>query len=438
MTKLEATKGTELLASIVYGRDNVGQVKAETQKGLPGEEKPTIKYDEANRITKAGTTEYKYDAANNPTWIAGAAATYDAADEINGLELTSFTYDENGERTKRNPAFSTSTTYEYNQAGELTGASKAGSFEDTYQSNGDGLRTSEAGGGASSYLAWDVAGSLPLLLNDGTNSYIYGPAGRPIEQVNNSTGAITYLHHDQQGSTRLLTGATGTVGGTCSYSPYGTPTCEGATRTPLGYDAEYTSPDTGLVYMRNRVYDPATAQFVSGDPLTAITWEPYSYAWDNPVNNTDPSGLGAVPIPIDAPEASVCLTPETIVPCAVVGAGGYVATKVVKSIVNEWAGEEPGNDEGEALVRQQAEETEQASQEPCGQESPRSLPYEGEPNSTAVQDRGNGTGKIRDYGPDGLPLRDFDFGHDHGFGDPHAHDWPEGVRGPGRPIGPNE
>ncbi len=36
---------------------------------------------------------------------------------------------------------------------------------------------------------------------------------------------------------------------------------------------------------------------------------------------------------------------------------------------------------------------------------PRSLPYRGEPNSTAVLDRGNGSGQIRDYGPDGIPTK---------------------------------
>jgi hypothetical protein len=39
---------------------------------------------------------------------------------------------------------------------------------------------------------------------DGTNSYIYGPEGHPVEQVNSEEHA-TYLHHDQAGSTRLLT-----------------------------------------------------------------------------------------------------------------------------------------------------------------------------------------------------------------------------------------
>jgi len=120
---------------------------------------------------------------------------------------------------------------------------------------------------------------------------MYGPTGVAVEQINNTTSAVTYLHHDQQGSTRLLTGSTGTVTGKCTYAAYGTPTCEGSTTTPLGYDGQYTNSDTGLIYLRSRVYDPATAQFLTRDPLAAITGEPYSYAGDNPLNYGDPTGL---------------------------------------------------------------------------------------------------------------------------------------------------
>ena len=120
---------------------------------------------------------------------------------------------------------------------------------------------------------------------------MYGPPATSIEQINNTTGATEYLHHDQAGSTRLLTGSTGTVTGRCSYAAYGTPTCEGTATTPLGYDGQYTSSDTGLVYMRNRVYDPATAQFLSVDPLVKTTRAPYSYAGDNPLTYFDPTGL---------------------------------------------------------------------------------------------------------------------------------------------------
>jgi RHS repeat-associated protein len=145
-----------------------------------------------------------------------------------------------------------------------------------------------------------------------------GRGGQNIfEQINNTTGTVSYLHHDQAGSTRLITGSTGTVTGKCTYGAYGAPTCEGTTTTPLGYDGQYTSSDTGLVYLRNRVYDPATAQFLTVDPLdegasmlahatgeqyvvaalrSASGSGPYVYANDNPVNNYDPMGLFTVGI----------------------------------------------------------------------------------------------------------------------------------------------
>ena len=41
----------------------------------------------------------------------------------------------------------------------------------------------------------------------------------------------------------------------------------------------------------NRYYDPTTAQFLSQDPLVAVTGQPYQYAGDDPVNESDPGGL---------------------------------------------------------------------------------------------------------------------------------------------------
>jgi RHS repeat-associated protein len=107
-----------------------------------------------------------------------------------------------------------------------------------------------------------------------------------------SGGTVTYLHHDQQGSTRLLTSSSGEVVGKCSYGAYGSPDCEGSEKTPLGYDGQYTNANTGLIYLRAREYDPSTGQFVSEDPLKAITGAPYSYAGDNPLNESDPTGEG--------------------------------------------------------------------------------------------------------------------------------------------------
>ena len=88
---------------------------------------------------------------------------------------------------------------------------------------------------------------------------------------------VTYLHQDQLGSTRQLTSATGEVVATFTYGPYGElATSTGTATTPLRFAGEYTDTETGFVYLRARYYDPATGQFISRDPLTAITGSPYA------------------------------------------------------------------------------------------------------------------------------------------------------------------
>jgi hypothetical protein len=45
-----------------------------------------------------------------------------------------------------------------------------------------------------------------------------------------------------------------------------------------------------LIYLRARVYDPATAQFLTIDPSVSITLSPYNYTGDDPVNEWDRTG----------------------------------------------------------------------------------------------------------------------------------------------------
>ena len=324
MTEVKMTKGAETLASLVYARENVGQVKTITSKSLPGEEKPGYTYDENNRLTKGGATAYEYDTANNPTKIGSGKYTYDKASELETGTSLKYTYNELGERTKTTPTTGPATTYGYDQSGNLISVTRpeegaTPKIEDTYAYDGTGLRASQTIKGATSYLTWEMSEELPLLLYDGTNDYIYGPSNLPIEQINNSTGAMLYLHHDQQGSTRLLTSSTGAKEATFTYGNYGGVTgSTGTATTPLGYDGEYTSSDTGLIYLRARVYDPTTAQFLSVDPLVAATRVLYTYTSDNPSNRRDPRGLFTV---------GVCVSGEIAVGIRVgVGVCGQVST----------------------------------------------------------------------------------------------------------------
>jgi RHS repeat-associated protein len=295
LTKTKMKKGAATLASIAYTRDNAAQLKSATQTELPGAEKPEYEYDAKERLKKGAGTSFGYDAANNPTTLGAAILKYDKASQLEEGNGTKYTFNSMGQRTKASPTKGPVTTYGYDQAGDLTSIkrSKEGEIEeieDAYAYDGTGLRASEKVSGVKTQLTWDVAEKLPQLLYDGTNYYVYGPEGLPIAQIN-SKKEPTYLHHDQQGSTRLLTNSKGEAKGTYTYTPFGA--IEGQTgtaTTPLGYDGQYRNEDTGLVYLRARVYDPSTAQFMSVDPQVGQTGEPYAYAGDNPVNADDPSG----------------------------------------------------------------------------------------------------------------------------------------------------
>jgi RHS repeat-associated protein len=167
-----------------------------------------------------------------------------------------------------------------------------------YTYNGTGLRKTKTGNGTTTSYTWSQAEALPMLdteVTAGTStSYIYGPAGLPVEQIasTGTTNTIYYLHHDQLGSTRLITDAGGNTVGTFTYDPYGKLSgSTGTVSTPLGYAGQYTDAETGFQYLRARYYDPATGQFLNRDPIEPITRSPYAYGLNSPLNYTDPSGL---------------------------------------------------------------------------------------------------------------------------------------------------
>ena len=225
-----------------------------------------------------------------PTVTTTATATATPTPTTGGAPVAvTYGYDKQGDRISVTPAGGSATTLSYDQANRLTGFGAPGTTA-SYAYNGDGLRMSKTVNGATTAFTWDLAEPEPQLLYDGTTAYIYGPGDQPIEQI--ASGTPTYLLDDQQGSTRLLTDASGNVAGTYTYTPYGAVTGHtGSAATPLEYDGQYTDAETGYLYLRDRYYDPSTGQFLTRDPLAAVTGSAYQYAAGNPLNVTDPSGL---------------------------------------------------------------------------------------------------------------------------------------------------
>ncbi len=131
---------------------------------------------------------------------------------------------------------------------------------------------------------------MPLVLKDGSTAYVYGSSGLPLEQVNGST--VLWLHHDQLGSTRLITDSGGASQATYTFDSYGNLTASsGSITNPFRFAGQYLDGESGLYYLRARFYDASTGQFLSRDPLASIRKEPYVYTVDNPLNAVDPTGL---------------------------------------------------------------------------------------------------------------------------------------------------
>ena len=299
LTEVSMKKKAEVLASMSYTRDKIGQIEKTVETGFPEEAERKYEYDAANRLVKSNGTIFEYDKANNVTKISPATYTYDKGDQIATASNATFEFNKVGQRVKETPTGKSATTFSYDQAGNLI-LSKGPEIENTFKYDGTGLRTTETKNTSTYPMAWDITAELPLLLRAGNDYFVYGPEGLPIEQI--TSGVVTYLHHDQLGSTRVLTDKTGAVTGTYRYGPNGAFWKHTGTGTTLmGFAGQYRMrTENQLIYLRARTYDPVTAQFLSVDPMVDVTGETYSYAADDPINLIDPNGLfasGSCPCP---------------------------------------------------------------------------------------------------------------------------------------------
>ena len=107
-------------------------------------------------------------------------------------------------------------------------------------------------------------------------------------------GTVTYVYTDAQGTPLAKADANGNIIATFDYAPYGAQAL-GTPPSGPGYTGHVNDPDTGLVYMQARYYDPAVGRFLSVDPVgpspgNTFNFNRYGYASNNPINHTDPDG----------------------------------------------------------------------------------------------------------------------------------------------------
>jgi len=125
------------------------------------------------------------------------------------------------------------------------------------------------------------------VLSDGAATYTPG-----LSEHRGTTSS--FYHSDALGSTRGITGSTQTATDSTLYDGFGmTVSKTGTNPTPFGFvgASQYQSDtDSGLQLLGHRYYDPSIGRFLSVDPIQdGSNW--YAYCDNNPLANTDPTGL---------------------------------------------------------------------------------------------------------------------------------------------------
>ena len=269
-------------------------------------------YDAMNRLVRENNTEYTFDDfGNRLTMTDGEFTTtysYDLNNRLmesveeNGDVTTStkFFYDNNGNQitkaTMVNQPYSEGMSgdytisnvsdnfvalYEYNCYNQLIGVDTNG-IVSSYTYSPDGLRHSKTVGGNSTTFVYDNANVIEEITADGTNKYYKG-----IEIIKNNND-IYYLYNGQ-GDVSILIDGSGITIANYEFDAYGNQSQENEVYNPFGYRGEYTDAESGLIYLRARMYDTQTGRFINEDPIRdGLNW--YIYCGNNPVMFIDPSG----------------------------------------------------------------------------------------------------------------------------------------------------
>ena len=172
-------------------------------------------------------------------------------------------------------------TYTYDVFNRLTGYRKNDGPQVSYTYRADGKRKSKIVNGVETEFVWDGDN----MIMSGTEKYSYGVGGIEFSD------ACTYVK-DIHGNVISGIDGEGNILSTYNYDSFGNVLkADGSMQTdPFRYCGEYTDTESGLIYLRNRYYDPSIGRFITEDPIRdGSNW--YIYCDNNPVMYVDSTGL---------------------------------------------------------------------------------------------------------------------------------------------------
>ncbi|MGW3650195.1 RHS repeat-associated core domain-containing protein [Streptomyces sp. NPDC000878] len=332
-----------------YTRNNNGDITA-LRENVAGQQQ-CYTYDDLGRLTGAWTQAATICGTTPASDFAGPDPyqqqyTYDKMGNLQSLTEKTSSTTAAATRDYRYPGYSADeSTYTADTARPHAVTSVVtGSSSDSYGYDNAGQMTSRTVGGVASTIAWSPLHRVASVKTGAnTTSYVYDAGGNvllrnaPTEKVlyvdgheihkagstaaqasrhysadgtsiavrtadstadSPTNGKLTWLLGDGQASTQLMVAA---VGGTVvrrRYTPFGKQrgtTANLPTTVDRGYVGQVEDDSTGLSMLGARMYDPGLARFLSPDeinkPYSPQEANAYSYAANNPIAFSDPSGL---------------------------------------------------------------------------------------------------------------------------------------------------
>ena len=329
LTGIAAAVGGKAIMNIGYGYYDNGLVH--TRSDLVAGRTETYGYDTLDRLATwtlqvgkqpSTTTTYGYDSIGDLTHVSGGQnavddkrtfggpngtvphqlTTRDAT--VGGGTVNSYGYDPQGRLTQTKDPNDTVTQQIAYTSFDLPHTVTQGGQTWTFGYDAFGRRVKKSGPDG---VTFSVPGAYDKTTTASGTQYVYHVQGTdgPVAEVRSdgTTTRVLYELTDRLGSVSALVDESGTMNQSLYYDPFGNRINADGTRftgttgwVSGGYTGQSHDDDLGLIDMKGRVYNPDTEQFTSGDPVVAnpyagLSWNPYSYVLNNPVNLTDPTGL---------------------------------------------------------------------------------------------------------------------------------------------------
>lgn len=286
-------------------------------------------YDARNQLTKENNTIFSYDPMGNRQKSTNGtnivSYQYDTKDTNRLIKVTypdkhtiTFEYDANGNITKRIDSQLGTTSYIYDSDDYFTKAilPDNSSVEYTYDkilklrikrveknSTGTVVNTTKfIFDGDRLVSETDDSGKI-------LRSYAWDENERLFSvSIPDSTGALQTFNYVKNLKEDIvgMTDIDGNLVATYQYDAWGNIIKSATLATskipnidkinPRLYSSYWRDSTLGLYFMKTRMYDSNLGRFLSKDPLisgnTALSYNPYIYCGNNPVDNIDPSGKG--------------------------------------------------------------------------------------------------------------------------------------------------